>query len=125
MKVTHLPARVVATFLVLLVAGSLYGAPSNSSGSTVTGEIMDSICGKSGSHDPMMQEMKSMTHDKAICSAKCIQLGAKYVLYDSSTKTVYELDDQNKAAQFAGHSVRVSGTVQKKKIKIGNIEAAD
>jgi hypothetical protein len=69
--------------------------------------------------------MKSMGRDKNSCSAKCIQLGAKYVLYDSAKKAVYQLDDQEKAAAFAGHKVRVSGTMQKAKIKITNVEAAD
>lgn len=99
-------------------------ADSNASG-TFTGEIMDSLCAKAGTHDQMMKDMKSMGKDKATCSTKCIQLGAKYVLFDSSNKAIYELDDQSKAEQFAGQKVRVEGALQKKKIKIANIAAAE
>jgi hypothetical protein len=117
----------IATLLgTMLIAGSLSATQSDANvGSTFTGEIMDSLCAKDGSHDKMMQEMKSMGHDKKDCSAKCIQLGAKYVLYDSSKQAIYELDDQDKAGEFAGHKVRVSGTLEKKKIKVSNIVAAD
>jgi hypothetical protein len=117
----------VATLLgTMLIAGSLYATQSDSNvGSTFTGEIMDSLCAKAGSHDQMMQNMKSMGRDKNACSAKCIQLGSKYVLYDSSKQAIYELDDQDKAGGFAGHRVRVSGLLQKKKIKVSNIVAAD
>jgi len=110
----------------MLVAGSLCAAQSDSNGiSTLTGEIMDSLCAKAGSHDKMMQDMKSMGHDKSSCVAQCIRLGAKYVLYDSAKRAVYQLDDQEKAADFAGHKVRVSGTIEKNKIKIVEITRAD
>jgi hypothetical protein len=118
--------RISSLVLILLVALPLCVAQADSeSGATFTGEIMDSLCAKAGSHDQMMQDMKSMGKDKTTCSAKCIQLGGKYVLYDSSKKSIYELDDQDKAEKFAGHKVRVSGALQKKKIKVANIEAAD
>jgi hypothetical protein len=110
----------------MLVAGSLCAAQSDSNSiSTFTGEIMDSLCAKAGSHDQMMQDMKSMGHDKSSCSAQCVRLGAKYVLYDSAKRAVYQLDEQDKAAEFAGHKVRVSGTIEKKKIKIVEITRAD
>ena len=99
-------------------------ADSNASG-TFSGEIMDSLSAKAGTHDQMEKDMKSMGKDKATCSTKCIQLGAKYVLFDSSNKSIYELDDQSKAEQFAGQKVRVEGALQKKKIKIANIAAAE
>lgn len=89
-----------------------------------TGEIMDSLCAKEGSHDKMMDEMKSMGRDKQTCAQKCVQLGAKYVLFDSDKKAVYALDDQDKAASFAGQKVRVKGTLEKKRIKISSIEPA-
>jgi hypothetical protein len=83
---------------------------------------MDSLCAKDRAHDSMMEQMKSMTHDKATCSTKCTQLGAKYVLYDSTHKTTYGLDDQDKVEGFAGKKVRVSGTLEKSKIKVSGIE---
>jgi hypothetical protein len=110
----------------VMLAGSLYATqPDSNSPLTFTGEVMDSLCAKSGSHDQMMQDMKSMGTNKKSCSAKCIQLGGKYVLYDSSKRAVYELDDQDRAGEFAGQRVRVSGTLQKKKIKVAKIEAVN
>jgi len=64
--------------MTVLVAASLCAAQAESA-STFSGEIMDSLCAKAGTHEQMMQDMKSMGRDKATCSAKCIQLGAKYV----------------------------------------------
>jgi|SRR5579872_780247 len=93
--------------------------------SVFTGEIMDSLCAKEGSHDKMMDEMKSMGRDKQTCAQKCVQLGAKYVLFDPEKKAVYALDDQDKAASFAGQKVRVKGTLEKKKIRVSSIESAN
>jgi hypothetical protein len=72
-----------------------------------------------------MDQMKVMGRDKKTCTNVCVQqLGAKYVLYNASTKKTYALDDQNKAATFAGQTVQVVGTLEKNKIKLTNIEAA-
>lgn len=92
---------------------------------TFSGEIMDDICAKDRTHAKMMAEMKSMGNDPAVCSRKCRQLGAKYVLYDKQKDTVYGLADQDKAEEFAGQKVRISGTLDKKRIKIAKIEPAD
>lgn len=124
MTVNNSFIRLLHLVSIILVAFSLCAAQADST-STISGEIMDSLCAKAGTHEQMMQDMKSMGKDKATCSAKCIQLGAKYVLYDSSKKAIYELDDQEKAEKFAGQSVQVSGTIQKKKIKVASIKAAD
>jgi hypothetical protein len=60
---------------------------------------MDSSCAKMGSHE-MMEKQHNMpsnaASDKA-CTVACLKAGAKLVLYDASTKTVYELDDQKKS----------------------------
>jgi hypothetical protein len=100
-------------------------ASSHTAAQTFSGEIMDALCAKDGTHEGMMQEMKSMGRDKATCTLKCAQLGAKYVLFDAATKQVYGLDDQEKAEAFAGKRVRVSGTLQKNKIKVDSIAGAD
>jgi hypothetical protein len=44
------------------------------------------------------------------CSEKCVHLGGKYVLFDPAAKTIYQIDDQGKAATFAGQKVSVKGT---------------
>src|SRR5271170_5207339 len=111
MNAKHPFVRLSTLLATMLVAGFLYATQPDSNGaSTFTGEIMDSLCAKDGSHDQMMHDMKSMGHDKSSCSVQCIRLGAKYVLYDSAKQAVYQLDDQEKAAEFAGRKVHVSGT---------------
>ncbi len=97
--------------------------PGKSNAQTFSGEIMDSLCAKDGTHEKMMDEMKSMGRDKNTCATKCVQLGSKYVLFDADKKTIYGLDDQDKAEAFAGQRVRVMGTLTKNKIKVENIEA--
>jgi len=95
---------------------------------TITGEVMDSSCAKMGSH-AMMEKQHNMpagqASDKA-CTLACVRNGAKLVLYDSSTKTAYELDDQKKAEQFAGDKVTVTGTVDQSNnmIHVGKIAKA-
>jgi len=109
-----------------LLASVMWAAPTGPGDSQVfTGEIMDSLCAKDGTHDKMMDQMKSMGRDKATCTQKCVQLGAKYVLFDPAKNTVYTLDDQDKAASFAGRKVQIKGTMDKKKIKVTSIDAAD
>lgn len=86
---------------------------------------MDSLCAKDGTHEKMMDEMKSMGRDKNTCAVKCAQLGAQYVLYDAAKKEIYNLDDQQKAETFAGRRVRVSGTLKKNKLKVETITGLD
>jgi hypothetical protein len=81
-------------------------------GNTFTGEIMDSACAKMGSHDSMMKSHPNMKTEKD-CTLGCVKAGSQYVLYDASTKTVYELSDQNKPEQFAGQKVTVTGKLDK------------
>jgi len=111
-------------FGVLLAAPFWGASPKAANAQAYSGEIMDSLCAKNGSHEQMMDEMKSMGRDKKTCTNKCIQLGAKYVLYDPNTKTTYALDDPSKAEPFAGQTVHVLGTLEKNKIKVTSIELA-
>ncbi len=118
-------------FAIIALAAGILAFPSRTAhaddkgAGVFTGEVMDSLCAKDGSHDKMMDEMKSMGRDKATCAQKCVQLGAKYVLFDPDKKAIYALDDQDKAASFAGQKVRVKGTLEKKKIRVSSIEPAN
>ncbi len=76
---------------------------------TYKGEIMDSACAASGSHAGMMKDHPGMTAKD--CTNGCVKMGAKYVLYDADTKTVYQLDDQKKPVQYAGMKVAVMGSL--------------
>ncbi|MGH9451124.1 MAG: DUF5818 domain-containing protein [Terriglobia bacterium] len=74
---------------------------------TFRGDIFDSECAKAGSHGAMMKQEGAKTAKE--CTLKCVQAGAQLVLYNRSTKKTYQLDDQEKAKQFAGEQVRVTG----------------
>jgi hypothetical protein len=107
-----------------LVALQLWAGQLNQSGQRVfTGEVTDTFCAKNKSHEEMMNENKTMGREKQTCAQKCAQIGAKYVLLDVSKGTVYQLDDQGKAAAFAGLDVRVVGTLENNQLKIASIDA--
>lgn len=90
-----------------------------------SGEIMDSACAATGSHEGMMKGHPDIKTAKD-CTLGCVQHGAKYVLYDAANKTVYQLDDQKKPVQFAGAKVTVTGTLDDstKTIHVAKIKAA-
>jgi uncharacterized protein DUF5818 len=89
------------------------------------GQIMDSRCAIDGSHDKMMSQ--NGTKDVRDCTLECAKKGGSFVLYDPDTKTVYQLDDQEKPEKFAGQRVRVSGTYEQssKTIHVQSVEAAN
>ena len=82
-------------------------------GQTFTGEIMDSPCAAVGSHAKMVKKDKIDAEDKKECTLACVKMGGKFVLYDAATKTVYQLDDQEKPEAFAGADVRVTGKLDR------------
>jgi hypothetical protein len=117
-------ARVSLLLSIGLVGLQLWAGELNQSGQQVfTGEITDTFCAKNKSHEEMMKEMSSMGHEKQTCTQKCAQIGGKYVLFDAGKNAVYKLDDQGKAAAFAGLEVRVVGTLDNNQLKISSIEA--
>ncbi|HKV28518.1 MAG TPA: hypothetical protein VJN90_09645 [Candidatus Acidoferrales bacterium] len=67
----------------------------NSSSRSFSGEIMDSACAEMGSHHQM--EQKEGTKSARACTLACLKNGSTLVLYDPSTKTTYQLSDQDKA----------------------------
>ena len=111
------------SFISLLIACCLGVVQAGLAQSqTLSGEIMDDLCAKDKSHEGMMEQMKDMGRDPVACTKKCVDMGAHYVLYDRQKDVVYKIDNQEKAEPFAGKLVRVSGTVQKNKLKIDTIE---
>jgi hypothetical protein len=106
---------------ILVASGSTN--PSTGGVQTFTGEITESLCPKT--HDDMMKEMKNMRMDKLTCERTCIQMGAKYTLYDAATQQVYRLNDPQKVEPFAGKKVRITGSLKKNTIAIQDIEAID
>ena len=53
----------------------------------------------------------SQTSDSQTFSGKIAKSGEKLVLKDSVSKSTYVLDDQDKAKQFEGQQVKVTGTL--------------
>jgi hypothetical protein len=96
--------RIPAVIATLLLAASAVLPQSRS----FSGEIMDSQCAGMQSHARMMQGVEAKNAKE--CTQKCVKLGGKYALFDVSTKTAYQLDNQEKAAAFAGQKVSVKGT---------------
>lgn len=94
----------VAT-VAMFVGGAV--AAQQAKSRSFTGEIMDSNCAKSGAHNPAMGGAKE-------CTLACVKGGGKFVLYNTTTKTVYQLDDQKKPEEFAGEKVKVTGTLDAK-----------
>lgn len=121
MKISPYLSVLITLIIVVGVSRARQSEPAGLQ--TFSGEVMDDICAKDGTHAKMMAQMKSMGNDPVVCSRKCRQLGAKYVLLDREKNAVYGLADQDKAEEFAGQKVRISGTLDKKKIKIAKIEA--
>jgi hypothetical protein len=56
-------------------------------------------------------------------TGKVTKAGGKYVLKDTASKATYVLDDQDKAKQFDGQAVQVTGTLdsQSNTIRISSI----
>jgi hypothetical protein len=112
--------RTLVVIAAFFCAAAIIFAQSRS----FTGEIMDSPCAAMHSHDRMMQGMDAKSAKE--CTQKCVQqLKGKYALFDKSSNTVYQLDNQEKAAGFAGQTVSVKGTYDpaSKTIHVEGIEA--
>lgn len=95
--------KCVLLCLTLVAAGSLTLA----SGKVFIGKVGDSKCGAKMS--------------TAACVAKCVSGGEKYVLV--SHGKVYTLDAQDKFADFAGKTVKVTGTVSGNDITVESVAA--
>jgi len=73
------------------------------------GAITDSMCAGPQVHAAMLKTGESL----ADCTLACVKMGAKFVLLNPQTKTVYQLDDQSKPKAFAARNVLVVGTLDK------------
>ena len=115
---------VLLPVVAVVLSGFSLAAPK---GETFKGEIMDSQCAMNASHAEMLKKEGMGDKNpndamvKAMCTKNCVKMGGKYVLYDSASKKVYQLDDQTKPEQFAGQNVKVTGTLDKDTIHVTNI----
>ncbi len=108
----------LAAASALSVSGFAKNSTNNSAAdTTIVGYISDSSCG--------LKHMSGMGDDKS-CTLACVKGSGKFVLADRDHKVVYKLDNtgQEKAREFAGQKVKVTGQVTGKTIKVSAIEAA-
>jgi len=72
------------------------------------------------------QDAPQKASDVKVFTGKVMQANGQYVLIDSATQITYALDDQEKAKQFEGKAVKVTGTFEASGnlIHISNIEPA-
>lgn len=74
--------------------------------------------------DPAAQpHAMNQAADPQTFTGKIAKAGGKFVLKDSASKATYALDDQDKAKQFEGQAVQVTGTLdaQTQTIRISSI----
>ena len=103
---------ILATALAVGVASLAFAADLSS----WTGTVTDSKCAEKGA---------SASH--ADCAVKCVkEKGAKWALYNPTTKETYVLAGKEDPTKFAGKEVTVKGTLNKetKTIECTSIEAA-
>ena len=103
--------RVIMLGVTLLIFGCLALAADKS---TFNGVVSDSHCGAKHS---------SASDAATGCVKGCVKGGASYVLVTSDGK-VYQLDNQDKFKDYAGKSVKVTGTANNDSISVDSVEAA-
>lgn len=113
--------KIMLTVAALIVLGtSSFARPEASK--TYTGEIMDATCAKMGNHDAGYK--LTNTNTAKDCTLACVKAGSPFVLHNATRKITYELDDQEKAKDFAGQTVKIIGTYDEasKTIHVEKIE---
>lgn len=101
------------SIMLLVLALSLSSWALAAPAKSWTGTVSDEHCGA---------KHATAGDDAAACVKKCAGTGAKYVLV--SKGKVYNVDAQDKFADFAGQSVKVTGTMKGTDITVASVEAA-
>lgn len=104
------PLSVVFALALLLAAPFALQAAESS----WTGWITDSGCGAKGANAGHVD-----------CAKKCVEGGAKLVLYVTETQKLYTLSDQTAAMSHLGHVVVVTGTLEGDAITVAKIAKAE
>jgi len=107
-------------FLLLLTPGLFPpgAAAAPSSSRTHLGRITDTECG--ADHRPMIGR-GGMGRNTSSCTRGCVARGATYGFVDRRGR-LYQLDDQEKPAPFAGRRVRLLGRIEGDTISVEKIE---
>lgn len=113
-RLTLLGAIVFLAASLGLARASGPGAKTKSANSSWIGWITCSECGAKGANKR-----------HADCAHKCFSTrGAKYVLYETTTKKMYDLSDQDMAGVNVAQRVEVTGTLEGNTIHIASIGPA-
>ena len=107
-------------FLLLLTPG-LFPPDASAAASasrTHLGRITDTECG--ADHRPMIGR-GGMGRNTFSCTRGCVARGATYGFVDRRGR-LYQLDDQEKPAPFAGRRVRILGRIEGDTISVEKIE---
>ena len=107
--------------VILLLLGTVALATGGSVKSAFYGEISDSQCAMnvhslSRSHQEMTTK-KTMGTDRASCARACVSRGGEWVLRSGQ---IYRLKRQSGIQEFAGQTVKVTGTLDAKTNTIDN-----
>ena len=94
-------SRIVFVFLTLTGLALAAGVPAGEE-QTWEGHITDEMCGSE-------HMMDGMTHPE--CALACMEMGAALQLYVPADEAIYAIDDQEKAEEFAGTDVTVTGVL--------------
>jgi hypothetical protein len=115
--------KTVSRMFMLFVLGAVLVTPlsgvaqkTQPAEKSLVGFISDNHCG--------LKHTSGMGDDKS-CTLMCVKNG-KFVLADRDNKIVYQLDKtgQEKAREFAGQKVKVTGRIVGKTIRVSAIEAS-
>ena len=98
---------------VASVASSIAKSSNNHTApDTIVGYISDKYCAKDTA------KVESEAHKN--CAVSCVKKGSDVVLV--SNGKVYQLDQQDKAKEFAGDKVKVTGSLSGDSISVTSIE---
>ena len=100
------------TVTCLLFVLTLFAA--SAAAASFEGYIVDSNCAAK-------QGAKAASDGHANCAAKCIKGGAKAVLVNSEGK-VYQIANQDKVVDHAGHKVTIDGKLSGETITVSNVK---
>lgn len=104
----------LALVAVPMFAQSTSTTPSSSPTSSASGQSgqtpdQSTQSNPSSSPSSSASSSSSMSGDSQTFTGKIAKAGGKYVLKDSATSSTYTLDDQDRAKQYEGKTVKVTG----------------
>jgi N-acetylated-alpha-linked acidic dipeptidase len=121
--IANLQEKLAALTEAARAAGSPAEAPAPaeiSKASVLEGTITDAECG--ADHGPMLLK-GGMGANARDCTLACAAKGTPYGFVEARTGRFYQLDEAEKAAAFAGKTVRLTGRIEGDTIRVESIAA--